>query len=355
MTASPATALRVAVGGDRRSIVVLPRTRYASRSGRVILTVRGDYLVGLRRTGLAFSGGRRGGSFSGRFSFRVRQGSGPAALPLPVPAAPGEPSGVWEYRRVALSLPNILPSYNQIGFDRLRFRIGTVERRRDGSVVAWMVGGKAGPGGRTVADPAARWMVPFVARYDHGLLTFENTAGATFELNGFENEAGFWRITARTDRRGAAEGTSGTAIAVDCAKIGFYGQALQDLGMCAPGRPMQIYGGAELSVPGTGVQRAPSGVGTVRFARAGDRIVATLAGSRLRPAATNLSLLLLDPATGLPLPADYSYGTERTMNRDRTVATVSVPLPVAGRPAAIRAYLMADAYPAARATVALGG
>ena len=318
------------------------------------LTVRGDYLVGMKRSGLAFTGGRRGGSFANRFTFKLNPPRTGSALPLPVPAAPGRPNGVWEYRRVALSLPDLLPSYNQIGFDSLRFLIGTVERSPQGAVV-WMVGGTAGPGGRTVADPAAKWMVPFVARFDRGLLTLENAAGATFELNTFENEAGFWRIAARLDRRGAAIGTSGTALSVDCAKIGFYGQALEDLGVCAPGRPMQIYGGAELRVPGSGVQRAPAGVGTVRFARAGDRIAAVLTGSRLRPDRQNLSLLLLDARTGRPLGADYSYGTQRTANADGTAAAVSVPLPAGAQPAAVRAYLMVDAYPAARGTVALGG
>ncbi|MFN8131528.1 MAG: PQQ-binding-like beta-propeller repeat protein [Solirubrobacteraceae bacterium] len=354
VTADPPAALRVVAGGDRRSVIVLPRTRFATRGGRVRLRVAGDYLVGLHRTGLAFSGGRRGGTFDSRFTFQVRSGSAPASFPLPVPAAPGASGGAWEYRRVALSLPDILPSYNQIGFDRLRFLIGTVERRPGGAIV-WMTGGKAGPGGRTVADPAARWMVPFVARFDRGLLTLENAGGATFELNGFENEAEFWRITARTGRGGAAIGTSGTALAVDCAKIGFYGQALQDLGMCAPGRPMQIYGGAELRVPGAGTVRAPAGVGTVRFVRDGGRVVATLSGSRLRPATDALSVLLVDAASGRPLPADYSYGTQRTANPDGTAATVSVPLPAGPLPASVRAYLMAGAYPAARATVALGG
>ena len=62
-------------------------------------------------------------------------------------------------------------------------------------------------------------------------------------------------------------------------------------------------------------------------------------------------MLALDARTGEPVPLDYSYGTTRTTNPDGTVATVSVPFPAGQRPARVRAYLMADTHPAARATV----
>ena len=78
----------------------------------------------------------------------MRPAADGGALPLPVPAAPGDPAGVWELSRLAAPLPTILPSYNQIGFDSLHYLVGLVEGDAHGH------GDRLG--GRRASSPRAR-------------------------------------------------------------------------------------------------------------------------------------------------------------------------------------------------------
>ena len=74
-------------------------------------------------------------------------------------------------------------------------------------------------------------------------------------------------------------------------------------------------------------------------------------GSSLRPSERSLGLLLLDDATGKPVPLDYGFTTTRTTDASGIVQTVSVPWGGVTPPANVRAYLMVDTYPAARQTI----
>ncbi len=127
---------------------------------------------------------------------------------------------------------------------------------------------------------------------------------------------------------------------VDCAKIGFYGQALQGLGACTKDRPMSVFG-ASLLRP-VAPQRPPRGVGQVSYAIEGGRVVARIADSALRADRSPVTVLAVDAATGVPLALDYSYGTTTTTNADGTVGAVSLALP-AHLPKRMRLFLMVGA------------
>jgi len=100
-----------------------------------------------------------------------------------------------------------------------------------------------------------------------------------------------------------------------------------------------------------GVQQAPTGVGTVVFEKTPAGVTATLTGSTLRPDTHSLSILLIDNATGVPVPLDYGFATTRTMSPSGVIETVGVPFGTVTPPEVVRAYLMVDAYPAAKAAL----
>ncbi|HVP01558.1 MAG TPA: PQQ-binding-like beta-propeller repeat protein [Solirubrobacteraceae bacterium] len=344
VSARPAATLRVRVTGDRRQLIVIPAGALrAGGDGRVNLAVSAGYLTGGTRHGLSVSGGTPGGTAHTTLRLRVLRGSARASDVATVPARPGAPATVWRMSRLALSLPTLLPSYNQIGFDRLNFLMGVLAPLGHGAALGWMVGATATRGGRVSADPATHWRVPFIVRRGPGLLSFTNNGGARFELNGFENANGFWRMAARVGRGGRAAGPMDIAIDVDCAKVGFYGQALEGLGACTPTAPMTVFGAGLLT--NIGAQRAPALPGLVTFSRSGGALVATLHRGAHMPALGHvLSVVAVDRRTGLPLPLDYSYGTVVRTGPGSTAAVRSVRVPL-GRYAhtPLRALLVVDA------------
>jgi hypothetical protein len=101
----------------------------------------------------------------------------------------------------------------------------------------------------------------------------------------------------------------------------------------------------------SGVQQAPAGIGTVAFGLTPTGVTATLTGSTLRPDEHSVSILLIDDATGVPVPLDYGFATARTTSPSGVVETVAIPFGTVTPPATVRAYLMVDAYPAARDTL----
>jgi hypothetical protein len=91
-------------------------------------------------------------------------------------------------------------------------------------------------------------------------------------------------------------------------------------------------------------------LGEVAMTTDGETLTATLTGSSLVAAEHNFGLLLIDAETGAPLGANYVEDTEQTEASSGEIESVTLELPAA-LPAAARAYLMIDAYPAALETI----
>ncbi len=354
----PPAPVRTEVSGDRKFLTVIPDARLAGPAGGPLhVTVTGNYLVDPARDGLRFSGGTVGGSFTQTFDVTVRPAAAGGPLPLPVPAAPGEPAGIWEVSRVAVPLPTILPSYNQIGFDSIHYLAGLVEGDGANHAVAWVVGARLAEGeNRTVVDPATRVLFPLEVTHDGGLVTFSNGGGFAIEFNAIRIPFDFFRLATRVDGRGAALASPALNVLAPCAGISFYGQFFRQLGYCNPDTDLlTAFGGTELAPYGTGVQQPPTGVGTVTFAADAASVTATLADSLLRPDTQSVAVVLVDAATGRPISLDYGFTTTRTTTPAGTVATVRVPFAPGQVAGSVRAYLMADAYPAARGLVVIPG
>lgn len=332
--ATPSVPLRVTVSGDRRYLVVTPLGAYAG--GRLRLQISGRYLVDPARRGLAFTGGRVGGNFTRRLTFRVSAGT-------TGPTFGG--ARVWTLTRMALPLPDLLPSYNQIGFERLDFLVSIVRPLASGRALAWLVGGRPGPHGTVVPDPTTQYRVAYTATARNGLLNLSDAGNSAINLNGFNIQTAHWRWAASLAAGGRAIADPITTLEVNCAKIGFYGPFLEQLGLCGASRPMQIFGAAEMRRASDGLTRAPEGVGRVTFTRQGDAVTARISGSSLRVANNAFGVLVTDHR-GQPLPLPYGTGTTVTGTSSGTVSQVSVPALGLGARAA-RAYLMVGSAVAA--------
>ncbi len=352
VTVAPDVPFAVDVSANRQFLTLRPEALWqAGASGSLTLRVKGDYLVDPVREGLATSGGTVGGSFDRSFTFTLNA-PGPAALPLPIPASPGAPQGVWEWSRLAASLPTLLPSYNQIGFDSHHFLIGLVEGD-DRHAVAWVVQAQpSGPGGEVAPDPATRGVFPFEVSNDQGRVTFSAGQGMGLEVQSIVLSFSTFRLAAALDANGDATDAAGVFASTLCRDIPVYGYFVRELGLCNPDDDLLLAWGAVL-LESRGTAGAPAGVGEVAFAVADDHVTATLAGSSLTPASALVSLLLVDAATGRPVTLPYGLDTTRATAADGTLTGVTLPFEPGSVPARVRAYLMVGTYPAAVATLDL--
>ena len=78
-------------------------------------------------------------------------------------------------------------------------------------------------------------------------------------------------------------------------------------------------------------------------------------GTTLRPDTQAVGILLIDAATGKPVPLDYGFTVTRTTAPDGTLATVRLPWDRSRAPDTVRAHLIVDTYPAAHATPTASG
>jgi outer membrane protein assembly factor BamB len=333
VTVTPTAAVTTEISGDGKFAIVTPVTGWtAGTDGTVTVTISGNYLVGLDRHGLKLSGGTPGGVATGTVHALV---STPPATPF-VPSL--SPPTTWAISRVALPLPTLLPSYNQIGFDSLGYLVGLVEF--DGAHgVGWMIG---------AGDPTSQAILPLVVSWDGGFLTMASAGTVSLVIMNATISFRTFRLAAAVDGTGASPAVqiNGSTI---CANIPVYGSFLEALGLCnSQTDVLAVAGGANFGLAPAAT--VPS-VGTVTWAAAGGRITATLAGGAVRADQHLASILLVDDATGVPVTLDYGPTTTRQVDGAGNVTSVTIPVG-ASPPAMVRAYLMIDATAAASATLA---
>jgi outer membrane protein assembly factor BamB len=351
---TPPTDVLVDVSADRRFVSVVPSARFVGDGqGAVTVTVSGTYLVDPQREGLVMSGGSPGGSFGRTFSFGLTQPI--ADEPLRVPAAPGAGATAFDLARLAAPLPTILPSYNQIGFDSLHYRIGVVTETSAG-VLGWMVGRRLDPAtGTVLSDPATRSTFPIRIRDQaDGFTTFVSDGGFSLEAMGatlsFDR---FWLAAAHPAVR--PDALTGTlSVVADCGGIVFFGPFLRNLGFCSPQTDQLVaFGAVEVRRAGEPQTGPGKRVGDVVFSRGAKGIVATVANSQLARGEYSFGLLVVDDATGIPVPLDYGPDTTTEAAADGTLAAVRLDAGGAVLPDAVSVWLLVDAWPAASAKLGL--
>jgi outer membrane protein assembly factor BamB len=333
----PGQTFTVDVAGNGRFVTITPtQPLVGDANQRITLDVSADFLVDPERQGLKLSGGRPGGTATAHLPATIAQYAGQPAAPTP--------GRVWEVRRIALPLPTLLPSYNQIGFDSLHYLI-TVVGTNNGHTIAWLAGAKlAADSNRTVIDPSTRALFPLEVTFETPFMTLQNQAGLSVEVTNivipFQSFRMAVALAADGDRGLGPVRMTGSTV---CAQIPTYGPFLQKLGLCNPSSDvLSVVGAAELGPFGDATPPSAAEVGTVSFSASADAITATLSGTSLRLGDHVAALLLVDEATGLPLAYDYGLVTRRTADATGLLATVTLPFGDKAPPAKVKAYLMID-------------
>jgi hypothetical protein len=344
VTLEPPADVTTDVSGDGKFLSITPKK--ALVAGPLSIAVHASYLTGLDRMGLRLTGGHTGGAVDAKFTTSVR----------PSTAGAIDATSAYEVTRLSVPLPTVMPSYNQIGFDQMRYLLGTVEASgaAGSSGIAWMVGAKlpAG-GGASVVDPATQAVFPMAVDASGDLATMTAASGLEVHVMNFTLPFQSFRLAAGFVPGGESTGIAEIAGSAVCGQIAIYGPFLQELGLCNPQTDVIRVLGAANVARRTDL-KAPPAAGSATFAKTTDAsgavtaVVATVTGSSVRPDEHLAGILVVDVASGQPVTLPYGTGTTRKTAADGTLGSVSVPAQGVAIPAMARVYLMVDTTVAAK-------
>jgi hypothetical protein len=170
------------------------------------------------------------GAFDDTLRFRTRRAAGR----LPLRTSRSRVSA-FNMRRLAVPLPPLLPSANQIGFDSYDWivsalRVSRPDAHGEGRVLLWVVGARRNRAGVPVADPSSAFGFPLAGRYRGAdLLLAQRNIALTFSfgrvpMRRFEVRGRLGRDLRMADPSLYAE--------VASAEVPTYGSALCTTGVC---------------------------------------------------------------------------------------------------------------------------
>ncbi len=337
----PAIEVAVSVSGDGRYVFIRPEEMLPPDTTYKV-TISGLVTTGGPRLGNVSVGSGGLEPFTG--SFTVRTGNDGTAWNPKVD--PDETSGL-SMSRLAVPLPPMLTSLNQIGFDFYDWIGGAVQTAPDATVV-WFVGAKRDAQGKIVADPSARFAFPVAGQQRGG--TFRLTASQVnlwftfgpvplrrFDVRGTFDETG--RV--RADSQFLAEAV--------CEDIPGYGSQIPATGMCDTAGVITA-GGTFLGdqAESAAVRRVEGmRIGEITYAQGSPSTLTATIDVPTRYTSDDhfVSILLVDE-NGQPVPIDYYSKTTIQTDPDKQITgvTVTVDEPL---PPRFKAFVMTDAFPAA--------
>ena len=336
---------RVEVGATNRFINIVPPLGgwKADASGKITISITGNYVTDLSRFGLKFFGGRNPVGFAISHDYQITQGAD--AEKTFQTAMQDKTQSVLELSRLSVPTPSILPSYNQIGFDSLHYIAGVVDKTQTGDLLVWVIEGRLTDDGTSAIDPAAVTRYPMLLHQENGLVTLYNDDGFKIKFIGSWNMPfASYRVSAPLAADGTFARDADVVAVANCDEIEFYGIGLKLMGMSEfKTGQMFVRGGVRLG------QRAdatmPEGVGTVTIAQDETSITAVFAQTSLRADEHVFSLLVTD-AGNHPLPLYYTKNTAIKANADGTIESVTLNLDKGESiPVGARVYVMVDTYP----------
>ena len=331
---------RCILSADRKFLTLIPNHPWTGpEGGEVQIRLSGRYRIRPRRFGLKFFGGKDGGTIEQDITFQVEPYAGETAMRIG--SGPGSRYAELDFKRLAPQMPVILPSYNQIGFDSIYYKLGLHEM--NGRPLLWCVGADFDAAtGRTIRNPASNIRFVLEPERNGKLLTLQSPGGFTLEFNGWEMPYTLFRAALRFDDAGLpVKNATKLDVLTNCDAIRFYGPFLKLLGVSDTRNGMML-SAAAVDIEPAGECRSPVAADAV-FAREGEGVRVSFSG--FDHARHSFGLLLFD-GDGRPLCLNYTRETCVRFDGER--GTVSIPR----APGARTAWLMVDTGVAAAAELA---
>jgi outer membrane protein assembly factor BamB len=341
----PAFRFTTQLSGDGHYLFIRPRGFLRPRTGYRV-RIRGGWLAGGQ-------GGEAGQVDS---TVRLRTSGGRGRLRLR--ASRGRVSA-FTISRLAVPLPPILPSVNQIGFDSYDMIAGTISRTpsnrsRSGKVLLWVIGARRDGRGVAHPDPAGNFQFPLLGPYrGNSVELHANDLSLQFSFGAVPTRS--FDLRGRLGPRLRTRPGSGLYSEAVCSEVPNYSVQLHAAGVCN-GQDVLAVSGTMLTDRYRGpADRRPPGLRLASLhlrrptASADGIAVARLAlapGARYPSRRHVGSILLTDALTGEVVPLDYRADTAAEASRRGDLRTVHLTIPAGTElPSRIRAYAIADVFP----------
>jgi outer membrane protein assembly factor BamB len=346
VSVKPRFAFTTQLSGDghylfiRPAGILHPNTRYRVR-------IHGDWRVGSVP-------GTDAGTVDTTLSFRTS----PSRSRLPLGIRKRDVSA-FTISRLAIPLPPLLPSVNQIGFDSYDMIAGTIARtqpgrRRSGRVLLWVIGARRDRHGVLRPDPSGNFQFPLSGLYRHDTLDL-SSADLSLQFSFGSVPLRLFGIRGQMSSDLAVLPGTGIYSETTCSAVPGYSVQLRVAGVCN--------GEDTLAASGTllthryaehAANRRPVGVKlaslqiTPAAAQAPGAAVATIAlakGARY-PASRHIgSILLTDPGGGV-VPLDYRGETAVDADSRGNLRRIRLTIPAGtALPSRVRAYAILDVFP----------
>jgi hypothetical protein len=299
---------------------------------------------------------------AGTFDDVIRFRTGGARGPLPLRRGRRRVSA-FNLGRLAVPMPPLLPSVNQIGFDSYDLLAGTIDRTPpgadgEGRVLMWVIGVRRDRRGRRVADPNSTFAFPLSGRYRDDFLILSQR-NLTLTLSFGDVPLRRFELRGQLSRRLRMLPGASLYAEVFCPEVPNYGPLLIAIGLCNSEAVLPASGTFVTSAYGAkgGANRRPRGLRvtgvTLERPAAGSDGSATatfqLARNRRYPARRHVpAILLTDAATGDVVAMNYRRNTSKRADGRGNLAEVRLSIPAGvDVPDRVRAYVITDVFPVA--------
>jgi outer membrane protein assembly factor BamB len=317
-----------------------PNTRYRVR-------VHGDWRVGTAP-----------GSDAGTVDTTLRFLTSRSRGKLPLRAAKRAVSA-FTISRLAIPLPPLLPSVNQIGFDSYDMIAGTIaraksNRSRAGRVLLWVIGARRDGHGVLQPDPSGNFQFPLSGRYRNDTLDL-SAPDLSLQFSFGSVPLRLFGIRGQIGGDFALRPGAGLYSETTCADVPNYSAQLRFAGVCNAQDTLAASGTLLTGRYGGGAaSRRPAGVrlASLQLTRPGPNTpgvaVATLrlAPGTHYPARRHVGSILLTAPDGEVVPLNYRDETTPGTDSRGNLRTIQLAIP-AGTvlPSRVRAYTILDVFP----------
>lgn len=161
----PKVPFKAEHSADGRYLHIIPEG-FLEPNTNYTIQVEGNYYAGGLHLGNLTLGRRKRGRFQDSFTFHTNKS---ATDQTPFAISQDEVTAI-EWTRLAVPIPPMLPSLNQIGFDYIDWIMGTAalgkpDEKGLGKLILWAIGGRVDENGVLVADPSSDFTLPLGGAY----------------------------------------------------------------------------------------------------------------------------------------------------------------------------------------------